>query len=208
MEFVYTVDRTDLFDLRYPQGFYALTGETPDDVSSLRERALEDGFFLEREKAEETSSLKQIIPYLLIHRDDELLEVERLEEQSEERLHSMFSIGLGGHLNPEDAEDDGSSLFETGLRRELNEELRFESDYDAEYVGIVNDDSNDVGSVHLGLVYRVDFTDAGVDIRETENMHGTFRSTEELIRRCDEMPDQFETWSRFIIDDLSGAMSV
>lgn len=208
MEFVYTVDRTDLFNLRYPQGFHALSDDGPEDVSSLRKRAITEGFFIQREEAEETSGLKQIIPYLLIQRGDHLLEVERLEEQSEERLHSMFSIGLGGHLNPEDTGHDDLSLFDAGIRRELHEELQFESEYDAEFVGIVNDDSNNVGSVHFGLVYRVDFPGSKVDIRETENMKGAFRTTDELVRRCNDMPEQFESWSRLIIDDISHAMSV
>ncbi len=208
MEFVYAISREDLFDLRYPQGFHACCGNNKDRVSGFRERAREDGYYLQRSKAEQTSSLKQIIPYLLINRDGRILEVERLEEQSEERLHSLFSIGLGGHLNPVDAGDQDHSLLEAGIARELQEELQFDGSYTSQFAGIVNDDSNDVGSVHFGLTYRIDFGDTPVDIRETENMEGRFRTADELIQRRNDMPEQFESWSRMIIDDLHTVMEM
>lgn len=208
MEFVYAISREDLFDLRYPQGFCACSGDSKEQISELRQRARQDGYFLQRSRAEETSSLKQIIPYLLINRDGRILEVERLEEQSEERLHSLFSIGLGGHLNPVDAEAEQSSIVEGGIDRELREELQFDGSYEHQFAGIVNDDSNDVGSVHFGLAYRIDFGDTNVDIRETEHMRGRFRTVDELIQRRNDMPEQFESWSRMIIDDLHTVMDI
>ncbi len=205
MEFVYAIRRRDLFDLQFPQGFYSRDDDT-SDVFSYRERAIADGFFIQREEAEQTSDLKQIIPYLVIHHNGRILEVERLEEQSEERLHSLFSIGLGGHLNPEDTRNEDRSLLNAGMHRELNEELRFDPPYEVEFTGIVNDDANDVGSVHFGLVYRVDVSDPDTKIRETDNMRGHFRSTDELARRAKNMSDQFESWSRMILDDLQAVM--
>jgi len=208
MEFVYAISRDDLFDLRYPQGFHACSGDNKDQITGFRQRAREEGYYIQRSKAEEESSLKQIIPYLLINRDGRILEVERLEKQSEERLHSLFSIGLGGHLNPVDAEEDERSIVEGGIDRELREELQFDGSYEHQFAGIVNDDSNDVGSVHFGLTYRIDFGDTPVDIRETEHMRGRFRTPDELIQRRNDMPEQFESWSRMIIDDLHTVMEI
>lgn len=200
------ISRSDLFDLRYPQGFLPATGETEQEVEAYRNRIREHGFFMEREPAEADSSFKQIIPYLVVHHDGDLLQVRRLEEQSEERLHSLLSIGLGGHLNPIDR--DASALLEAGINRELTEELHMDTSYDPRFIGVVNDDSNDVGSVHFGLTYRIDLSTRDVSIRETDHMEGAFESVETLAERNDASRERFETWSRMLLDRADTLLEV
>ncbi len=201
MEFVYVISRSDLFDIRYPQGYLSATGESSKEVRTYLDRVRSNGFFLEREKAESDSSYKQIIPYLVIHHDQQLLRVERLEEQSEDRLHSLLSIGLGGHLNPVDRKEKGS-LLKTGIERELEEELHLDTPYQSEFIGVINDDSNDVGSVHFGLSYRIDLQKRNVSIRETERMEGEFQDASALEQKNRESPERFETWSRMLLNNV------
>ncbi len=202
MEFVYAIRREDLFDLAYPHGFQGLDDEEPGDDKYI-DRICEEGFFVERDYAEEDSNLKQIIPYSLVQGDGQVLQVKRLPSQGEDRLHEMLSIGIGGHINPEDA---GEDMLGQAARRELEEELHLPDGYQRTHVGYLNDDSNPVGAVHFGLVYRVDARKESVEIREKENMEGSFVSVPSLHENREQHPDHYESWSRLLIDNLNQAL--
>src|SRR3954454_11433424 len=101
------------------------------------------GEFRPRPDAERDASWKQVIPYVVLRDADTLFLMRRTRAGGDERLHDRYSIGIGGHVNPEDADIDG------GLRREWQEEI--EADFTPEFLplGVLNDDENDVGAVHL-----------------------------------------------------------
>ncbi len=176
---------------------------------------------MDRDLAEEDPSFKQLIPYCLVTRDDSLLVVERKAAQSERRLHGKLSVGLGGHINPEDilgsnsagggdetAEIEGVSpragAVGRALERELSEELYLPEDGSKppHLVGLINDDTNPVGAVHVGLVFEKRLRGDGeagspvaeTRIRETSKMAGGFRS---LAASSDVWQDRrrFESWS-------------
>ena len=85
------------------------------------------------------------------------------------RLHDRYSIGVGGHVNPEDGDVVG------GLRREWAEEIVADFEPEFEPLGVLNDDNNPVGAVHLGLVYRRRGGGRPVAIRETRQARGRVR---------------------------------
>jgi predicted NUDIX family phosphoesterase len=209
MEQVFAVQRSDFFAGRWPQGFMATDGEQGEE---LLRRFEQQGFFAEREAAEENAAWKQLIPYCVLARPDELFCVERQRTQGERRLHGLLSIGLGGHVNPEDGHAPG--LLRRALRRELDEELAIDWQYAGppRLLGLLNDDSNPVGQVHAGLVFRLDFpaTVPGerscepVAVRETTAMRGCFRH---LVQSDGLWQDRarFESWSRILLEaDFSG----
>jgi predicted NUDIX family phosphoesterase len=109
------------------------------------------------------------------------------------RLHDLWSIGVGGHLNPGDGDVPG------GLRREWAEELvaDFEPPFTA--IGLLNDDTTPVGAVHVGIVYVADAGGRPVAIRETDKLTGAFASTDEVAA----VRDAMETWSRLVFDALT-----
>jgi predicted NUDIX family phosphoesterase len=111
------------------------------------------------------------------------------------RLHDRFSIGVGGHLNP----GDGDLL--AGLRREWREELEAEFMPDFRLVGLLNDDTTEVGSVHLGAVYLADAAGRPVAIRETDKLSGAFATRDEVAAVVERM----ETWSRLVFEFLESA---
>ena len=111
------------------------------------------------------------------------------------RLHDRFSIGVGGHLNPGDRDLAG------GLRREWREELRADFDPQFELIGLLNDDTTDVGSVHLGAVYVADSRGLPVAIRETDKLSGQFAEPAAVA----EVVDRMETWSALVFEHLEGA---
>ncbi len=205
MEFVYVVKRYDLFDLHFPHGF--VTGTEPDGGWSrdiLLQRIRERGFFLERRKAEEDSSFKQIIPYCVVRHGSDVLLLKRLGTQGEKRLHHKLSIGVGGHINPVDREGD---LLDLGCERELAEEVAIGGRYAKRAAGFINDDASAVGSVHFGVVYRVDLEAPSVEVREKGMMEGRLTAAAELRRMAAEGAN-FETWSALVLARLDDILKM
>ena len=202
MEFVLVVPRDRLFDDRYPHGFepFGDSGGAPD-----RERVLgrirEHGFFVERRHAERDKSLKQVIPYAMFSRGDEVFLMRRLGRGGEARLHGKLSVGVGGHVNPVDGAEDP---LETGLRREIEEEVAVEGGYEARAVGVINDDATPVGAVHFGLAYAV-AARGDVRVREADALEGQFRPRTDVMRLLRDERASFETWSALLLDGLAAA---
>jgi len=153
-----------------------------------------------RSDVEDEPDLQQIIPYCVVHHphDDTYLITRRLRRSSEKRLHHLYSLGIGGHVNPGDGEAGDPVVG--GLRREWAEEIRCSSPATARLVAAINDDSSPVSRVHLGLVFLVEPTLGFVDVRETHKLEG-----ESML--LDAMRDQYlsmESWSQLVFDDLVG----
>lgn len=195
MEFVYVVKRYDLFDLAFPHGFRR-PWEVP--LEEWIDRIRRHGFFAERRHAEGDSSLKQIIPYCVLLRDGEVFTMQRKERGGEARLFNRFSIGVGGHINPVDGAADP---LLAGLMRELTEEVALDGPMDLEALGIINDESEEVGSVHFGLVYAVR-PEGEVRVRETDQLEGRWAPVPELMHRLAEDRAAFESWSALILDRI------
>jgi predicted NUDIX family phosphoesterase len=152
--------------------------------------------FISRPVAEQSPDYKQIIPYVAIRNGDDYFLLKRTTKQTEARLHHKLSLGIGGHINPDTPTVLG------GLRKELDEEVAVEEPYELEFVGILNDDTTDVGRVHLGAVFVLDSPSRNVTVRETEKMSGSWVARGDL----GPMRDSMETWSQLVYDffvDLS-----
>ena len=198
MEFVYVVKRYDLFDLAFPHGFHG-GGEGEDSLSTYLERIRGKGFFMERRACETDSRFKQIIPYNIIAHEDRVLLLRRSAGQGEARLHHKFSIGVGGHINPVDAEEGRDKVLERGCLREISEEIRIDEPFEPRPVGVINDESNPVGSVHFGVVFLVRLAEGRVRVRETSMMTAEFRAAEEIRRMAAEKQEAFESWSSLTV---------
>ena len=226
MEFVYVVPRTELFPDHYPLGLVPFGEEFPR--ARFEAVVREHGYFVEREKAERDPMLKQIIPYTIVcvdpgpqQEDGGILLLRRLAKGGEARLRGKLSIGVGGHINPEDLSPlpngrgeseeehdvgsrdvDASSIdpIRLGTRRELHEELELSGSYEIETIGMINDDTNPVGAVHVGLV-QVLTTAKPVGIRETEVLEGRLTPPRELQALFSEGAN-FETWSSILVERL------
>jgi predicted NUDIX family phosphoesterase len=194
VEFVYVVKRRELFERGFPHGLEILAEA---EMSALVGRIRARGFFVERRHAETDASLKQVIPYCVVARGAEVFLTRRSSKGGDARLFGKRSIGVGGHINPV----DGADVLGLGLAREIEEELAIEGPWDARPAGVINDDSTDVGSVHVGLVHVVR-VEADVRVRETETLTGGFVPAEELARLCRDERDTFETWSALLVDRL------
>jgi predicted NUDIX family phosphoesterase len=150
------------------------------------------GEFLPRPQMEADASRKQVIPYLVLRDGPAWYLMQRTRAGADRRLHDRYSIGVGGHLNPGDEDLRG------GLRREWREELAADFEPEFRFVGLLNDDGTDVGSVHLGAVYLADAAGRPVAVRETHKLRGAFATTAEV----EAVRDRMETWSALVFDAL------
>ncbi len=164
-------------------------------MAALQAATATHGRFVDRPIAEEDPALKQLIPYVVV-RDGELVYLmERTAAGGDPRLHGKASIGVGGHLNPV---DEGKDPLADGLRREWSEELVADWEPEFRLVGLLNDDSNLVGSVHLGVVFEVQADGRAVAVRERDKLTGRFATVAEVRATSERM----ETWSRLVADHL------
>lgn len=186
-EQVMVVERERIASLLVERGL--LQRESADD---LFEVILDAHFFMDRPTAEMSPQYKQIIPYVVIRHGASYYLLQRTPKQTEARLHHKLSIGIGGHINP-----DTPDLMD-GLQKELEEEVGVSGDYDLTFAGILNDDTTEVGSVHLGLVYILDAHEQNVTVRETDKMTGRWADAAELAGARESM----ESWSEIVYDAL------
>ncbi len=150
------------------------------------------GEFRPRGEMERDRSWKQVIPYLVLRDGPRYFLMRRTKAGGDARLHDLWTIGVGGHLNPGDGDLAG------GLRREWREEVAASFEPEFELVGLLNDDSTDVGSVHIGAVYLADARGREVLIRETDKLTGAFADPAEVAAIMERM----ETWSALTFEHL------
>lgn len=164
-------------------------------LAELRAALRVDGSYVSRSIAEADPAFKQIIPYVVVRDAERVFLMERSDEGADARLHRKASIGVGGHLNSIDA---GADPLLGGLHREWGEELVAAWEPEFRLVGLLNDDSNPVGSVHLGIVFEVDAAGRPVDVRERTKLSGGWADRAALL----ESWDRLETWSRLVAEHL------
>src|ERR1700730_5653882 len=157
-------------------------------------------FFIPRPEAETNPAYKQIIPYALIAFEKTVLHYVRDKKAGEQRLIAKGSIGVGGHMNESD-----ESLFameeqayRAGVEREVNEEIKIDTPFEDQIVALLNDDSTDVGRVHLGIVHIFKLKEPKVQKREAMITGLTFLTKDELMSRRASL----ETWSQICVDSL------
>ncbi len=152
------------------------------------------GRFEPRPAMEADPRYKQIIPYLILRDGPRWFLMRRTRAGTDARLHDLWTIGIGGHLNPEDVDLDG------GLAREWREEVVAAFLPERRFIGLLNDDTTDVGRVHLGAVFVGDAAGRPVTVRETHKLTGGFVDTTDVRA----VRDRLETWSRLAFDLLVG----
>ena len=157
-------------------------------------------FFIPRSDAESNPAYKQIIPYALIAFENTILHYVRGKKAGEQRLIAKGSIGIGGHMNEIDeslfAMDE--QAYRAGVEREVNEEIKIDTPFEDQIVALLNDDSTEVGRVHLGIVHIFKLKEPKVQKREAMITGLTFLTKEELLARRETM----ETWSQICVDSL------
>jgi predicted NUDIX family phosphoesterase len=190
------VVRRSLFDQL--GSFQGLNFESHKYLDAFLSRG--NNFFLPRPEAENNPAYKQIIPYALIAFGNSVVYYVRGKKAGEQRLVAKGSIGIGGHMNEGDeslfALDE--QAYRVGVEREVNEEIKIHTQFDDRIVALLNDDTTDVGRVHLGVVHVFTLAEPKVEKREAMITGLTFLTKEELVARRESL----ETWSQICLDSL------
>jgi len=189
-ELVYAVAREVVFASIDPW-----LGVKREGAESVLERARTSGGYFPRPEAETDRALKQIIPYLVLRDGDRIFLMKRTRAGGDERLHDLYTIGVGGHLNP------GDGWVLDGLAREWSEELDADFLPSFEFIGLLNDDTVEVGVHHLGVVYLADAAGRSVGVRETHKLSGSF----EELGAVRAVYERMETWSQLALDAIVGS---
>lgn len=160
-------------------------------------------FFMDRATAEEDPTHKQLIPYCIFRCGDRILHYTRGKAGGESRLHAKISVGVGGHVNPVDTGDGktGPAAYNAAVTREIEEELELPEEHSHRIIALLNDESNPVGQVHLGIVHLVDLKSDAVSSREDALTDLGFTPLADLNGP---LFDRLETWSQFCIRHLAG----
>ena len=182
--------------LGYFQGFCT-------DVDRYRDVLLDakNVQFRPRSEVETDPGFKQLIPYMIFCHTDlsgniHIFQYVRGKGMGESRLHQKRSIGVGGHIAAEDQGKLSGDVYREGMLRELHEEVVLRTTFTEQCVGLINDDSTEVGRVHLGIVHRLDVAEPNVVSNESDLIESGFMPLDEL-RKC---KDQMESWSAISLD--------
>ncbi len=154
-----------------------------------------------RSQAEDDPTHKQLIPYVIMTHGGKVLSYVRGKRAGESRLVGHRSIGIGGHINWADFMpllrkpwDD----YLAAAEREVAEEVAVESSHTDRVVALINDDSTEVGQVHLGIVHYWALDGSKVSKREQMITQMSFMSPAAL----QDVRDSLETWSQLCLDHL------
>jgi predicted NUDIX family phosphoesterase len=167
--------------------------------SEVLKKIVQNGLFLRRSELEEDDSFKQVIPYAIISDKDSFYLFRRTSGQTEKRLHNNFSIGVGGHMNPDNSKKPKEQYLIDELIRELYEEVKLLNGClieNIEFIGFINDDTIPVGRVHIGLLYNIHVSNKEVYINETDKMTADWIDKSGLA----EFYGGMETWSKIAFD--------
>lgn len=146
-----------------------------------------------RAQAEDDPSYRQIIPYALVKYGGRYFLMRRTKAGGEARLHDLYTLGVGGHINPGD--EIGNPVL-GGLHRELKEEVGVQR-YHAEPLGFIVMRDSSVSMVHAGVVFLVESEDEP-RVMETEKLEGSLAALEEIRA----VYEGLEGWSRLVLDWL------
>lgn len=153
--------------------------------------------FRPRFEVESDPEFKQLIPYIVLKHGGSLFHYRRGSTGTEKRLQALRSIGIGGHISEDDARG-GDDPYQTGMMRELLEEVTIGGDWQDQFLGFINDDRTPVGSVHLGVVQLFELSRPDVRSKEDALADSGFAPLEELAAQA----EQFETWSQFVLKEI------
>ena len=150
--------------------------------------------FMPRAHAETNPNFKQIIPYMIFMFDHKIFVMQRKSSASEQRLASKFSIGIGGHMRQEDMQTNDIIDWAS---REFDEEVHYSGQQSIKILGVLNDDSNAVSKVHLGIIMLINANSDKISIKD-EHKSGILLTIDECIA----LKPQMESWSQICLDFL------
>lgn len=185
-ELVLVVKREKMFPHGAWQGLKAVNGEEYLSIIANEKE------FLPRQKMEVDPAYKQVIPYLVFKFGEKYFLMQRQSKSTDQRLKNKYSLGIGGHIRGEDME---SNDIIDWARREFEEEVSYTGNYTVTTLGMLNDDSDSVGQVHVGYVFLLEGDSSDICVK-SELKNGYLLSIEE----CEPYYESMENWTKIVFD--------
>ena len=88
------------------------------------------------------------------------------------------------------------AAYRAGVEREVNEEVQIDAPFEDRIVALLNDDTTEVGQVHLGVVHVFQLVKPEVQKREAMITNLGFLTKSQL----EERRESLETWSQICLD--------
>lgn len=188
-ELILVVPRSALFTHKTWQGLFT------QQIDTYIQIIKQNQYYLPRSLMEQDPTYKQIIPYLIFRYNNCYFLMQRKSSSSEQRLKNKYTLGIGGHIRQEDMINT-DSIFDWA-RREFHEEVVYNDQFSITTIGLLNDDTNTVGQVHLGLVLLLEGKTPNITVK-SELKQGTLLTLPE----CMDYYDRMESWSQFVMTHL------
>ncbi len=188
-EHILVIKRNDLFG---PSSWHGIEST---NLETYITRIAEKHEFLPRSLMETDPNYKQVIPYIIFKHKDTFFLMQRRSNATEQRLKNKMSLGIGGHVRKEDMQEND---VVTWAMREFHEEVAYSGTFDVSLIGLLNDDSNAVGQVHVGLVMLFEGSNDDITIK-SELKSGNLVT----LYECKEHYDSLESWSQMVFDYLN-----
>lgn len=177
--------------------FIHFEGFRKDANGEIYRFLLQNGQFKPRKEMEKDFNWKQVIPQGLLRYQNKVYVNERLPKQSESRLIYSYSLGVGGHLNPEDDLIPHMDLIQLGLHREMAEEVKVPVPFSPKYIGLTNDERQEVSRVHVGVWFEVQVLSMDVTVKETDKIRGFWSDIDNLKI----LAPKFESWASIVYEE-------
>ncbi len=198
-QIIMVVKREILLGKNYFEGF------RPRNEVDYESIILNNFKYIKRGLAEKDRTYKQPISYFMIV-NPELKQVFAYQRSTkdeiygEKRLQGKWSWGAGGHIEKIDTKD--GNPIHVSLLREFNEEVEIDGTINMKILGYINNDLDNVGRVHFGILYVIETDSITVKPKDPEIDNGRLRTLEELEDICSSPDYTVEGWSKIAFSPL------
>ncbi len=167
--------------------------------------------FIKRLDAENDLTHRQIVSYVLVERKKQLLRFVRGKYVSAQAfLKGRYCIGFGGHAQESDYEQwklfsQKDSGYNASVQRVLEEELKLPKNSIApknlKIIGVLNDDSSDVGKRHFAFIHKLNLDHIKEEIISTslKKEKAINQLTFVPIKNLGKNFERYEYWSKLCV---------
>lgn len=161
-------------------------------------------YSMRRQEAENDFDVIQLVSVYIVKYKDKFITHKRSKRLPEKRLHNVYSMFFGGHLNPDDVMPlfnfANSAVSLEHMVRELYEELRIPPNNAAlSLKGLIYDPRTEVSTQHIGIIFECSLSKPDFQIGERGFLTDPkFETKSEIMKRIAD----FENWSELLVKDL------
>ncbi len=116
--------------------------------------AQENPLWMKRDEAEDNREVQQVIPWTIFRWNNYYLELKKKQEGPHTRLYNKYSLGFGGHVFKHEMDKVGS--LDEWIKERFLQEMEYKGNLTVSTLGVVNDNTDELGSGHFGIVYLIE----------------------------------------------------